>query len=228
MTFYKSAVNSNMIEFKRSLITNKNLVIGVSMGVDSLAVSHFLSRNHNVNLIHVNHGTPLANYFQDKFLTYVSYLKSVSRHQVTYEVFKGETILETSEAYLRDLRYGFFDKFMSVQTLFTQLIVCHHLDDCVESYLMNCFNGKPEHDPIPEVTNRYLDNDKSYQVIRPFLKTEKSEFIDYCERNGLTEYLAEDESNFDTKYRRNWLRNVLIPEIETRYKGLKTVVKKRL
>ena len=103
------------------------------------------------------------------------------------------------------------------------MVVCHHLDDCVESYLMNCFNGVPEYVPIPFRTSW-----GDVEVVRPFLLTGKEDFRGYVERHGLMRYVTEDELNGDLSLRRNWVRNCLRPMVETRYVGLSKVVKKKI
>jgi tRNA(Ile)-lysidine synthase TilS/MesJ len=49
----------------------------------------------------------------------------------------------------------------------------------------------------------------------------------YISDNKLESYIVEDETNVDEQYRRNWLRNNLIPQINEKGYNLKTVVRKR-
>lgn len=211
-----------MILFDSKLLNSKNIAVGVSMGVDSVASAYFLSNCFNITMIHVNHGTFMANQYQDSFVKFADYLKSVSRNKVNSVICENGETKDFSESYLRDIRYGFFDDTMNAVEL-KHLVVCHHLDDCVESYLMNCLKGQPEHYPIPKETIR-----RNYSVVRPFLKTDKDEFISYCVRHEIDKFVVNDVTNMDSKYTRNWVRNELIPMVKMKYSGIKTVVKKRL
>ena len=87
------------------------------------------------------------------------------------------------------------------------VITAHHLNDWVESYLMNCMRGCPEKNPF-EVETRF----KNFNILHPFLLTRKCDFEEYIERNMLMKFFVEDETNLVNKgSRRNWVRNDLIP-----------------
>ena len=79
-------------------------------------------------------------------------------------------------------------RFNNMEELFTDsvMITSHHLNDCVESYLLNCFRGKAEYSPIPFYTTTNNGN----VISHPFLFTYKQDFIQYAERNKL---FKEDE-----------------------------------
>jgi tRNA(Ile)-lysidine synthase TilS/MesJ len=93
----------------------------------------------------------------------------------------------------------------------------------VESYFLNFLKGTPEYIPIqfyckyPEVT-----------IFRPFLLNKKIDFIQYLEANHLSQYATEDELNSDLTLMRNWSRNVVLPTISKKYKGLHKVVFKKM
>ena len=107
----------------------------------------------------------------------------------------------------------------------TTFITAHHLDDCTESYLLNCIRGKEGFLPIPFHTD--LDNNNN--INRPFLFNRKKDFIVYAEKYDLLKYVAEDETNFQVRgSRRNLLRNQIIPILERENVGLQTIVKKKM
>ena len=101
-------------------------------------------------------------------------------------------------------------------------ITAHHLNDAVESYLMKTFNGTPERIPIPWVT----DFD-SFIIYHPFLESLKSDFESYAKENNLNQYVVEDPTNYTTKQTRNWVRNIIVPELQGRDMGIETVVRKK-
>ena len=101
--------------------------------------------------------------------------------------------------------------------------MCHHLDDAVESYLMNTFTGKVTgRHPLPISTTR-----TNYKVLRPFIRTKKKNIIKYAQHYDLMKWVKEDKSNEDLTIRRNWIRLKLRPEIESEYGSLNKVVAKK-
>jgi tRNA(Ile)-lysidine synthase TilS/MesJ len=92
------------------------------------------------------------------------------------------------------------------------LVTAHHLDDYQESYLQNCFRGQPTYRGISLRTNF-----GSYEIIHPFLLTEKSdliEFLKWYQQGHFMKFVVTDETNTIVKgSRRNWIRNVIVPEM---------------
>lgn len=181
----------------------KRITIACSGGVDSMAVVDFLKRKHDVTIAHFNHGTEHgsdANRFVAEYCT-------VHRLPMIMGLCRSEKLKEESqEEYWRRERYDFFKDLGPV-------ITCHHLDDCVETYVMSSMHGTPK--VIPLTRNN---------VLRPFLTTRKSEFVSWCERHNVS--WIEDKSNKDTKYMRNYVRNELMPHALHVNPGLHQVVKR--
>jgi tRNA(Ile)-lysidine synthase len=181
----------------------KKITIACSGGVDSMAVVDFLKRKHDVTLAYFNHGTShgeeafkfVTNYCTDNNLP-MMYGKCRSE--------KGKE--ESQEEYWRRERYEFLSELGPV-------ITCHHLDDCVETFIWSSLHGTPK--VIPLTRNN---------VLRPFLTTRKDEFKSWCLRHDVP--WIEDKSNQDTKYMRNYVRNVLMPQALHVNPGLHTLVKK--
>jgi tRNA(Ile)-lysidine synthase TilS/MesJ len=102
------------------------------------------------------------------------------------------------------------------------IITAHHLNDWVESYLMNCLRGNPERRPFEVLTDF-----GNFRVIHPFLLTKKVDFHQYIERNMMMKFFVEDETNFITKgSRRNWVRNDLIPSLKSQDISLEKYAKR--
>jgi tRNA(Ile)-lysidine synthetase-like protein len=98
------------------------LYLACSGGVDSVAALHFLiSGRRDVSLIHINHGTPMAN-------TYEYSVRMLSRiYDIKLDVYpiKGKT-----EKDWRDERYKIFESYTD------PVITCHHYDDNLETMIM--------------------------------------------------------------------------------------------
>lgn len=181
----------------------KHITVAFSGGVDSCAVVDFLSRKHNVTCAFFHHGTEdseRANQFVARFCTErnIPLLWGQCRTAKSKE--------ESKEEYWRRERYDFLTELGPV-------ITCHHLDDCVETYVMSSLHGTAKVIPL------FRNN-----IIRPFLTTPKSEFISWCERH--TVEWCEDLSNDNTDFTRNYVRKYLLPHAYHVNPGLRTTVKK--
>lgn len=181
----------------------KHITVAFSGGVDSCAVVDFLSRKHEVTCAFFHHGTEdseRANKFVAHFCTErnLPLLWGRCRSEKSKE--------ESKEEYWRRERYDFLSELGPV-------ITCHHLDDCVETYVMSSLHGTAK--VIPLTRNN---------VIRPFLTTPKSEFTSWCERHDVE--WCEDLSNDNTDFTRNYVRKYLLPHAYHVNPGLRTTVKK--
>jgi tRNA(Ile)-lysidine synthetase-like protein len=181
----------------------KQITVACSGGVDSMAVVDFLKRKHDVTIAYFNHRTQHG----EKASEFVSRYCGDNNIVMLYgspRSMRGSK--ESMEEYWRRERYTFLEELGPV-------ITCHHLDDCVETYIWSSLHGTPK--VIPLTRNN---------ILRPFLTTRKSEFIRWCEQHNVP--WIEDDSNKDTKYTRNYIRNELMPHALHINPGLPKLVKK--
>jgi len=185
--------------------------LAFSGGVDSLAAAHFLHRGgHDVTLLHFNHGCQ-----------YSDEIEWGVRHRVENDLYgdlplivgkidstDGPSKGQSLEDYWRRSRYRFLRSFDD------PFITCHHLDDAVETWVWSSLHGNPKIIP--------MSDDK---VIRPFLLTEKSQFIEYAGKNRLV--TVGDPYNFDNSLTRNYIRANIMPHAYHVNPGLKKVIRKK-
>ena len=88
------------------------------------------------------------------------------------------------------------------------IATAHHADDNVESVLMHLFRGCGTAGLIG--MTEYSD-----RVVRPLICTPRSEIDDYVRKNNIP--FVTDETNYDEKYMRNFLRLKAIPVISEKY-----------
>jgi tRNA(Ile)-lysidine synthase len=168
-----------------------------------MAVVDFLKRKHDVTVAHFHHGTENG----QKAFKFVAQYCTDNNIPMMFGTPRSEISKEESqEEYWRRVRYEFLNEFGPV-------ITCHHLDDCVETYIWSCLHGTPK--VIPLTRNN---------VLRPFLTTRKEDFIYWCESHNIE--WCEDKSNKNNKYIRNYIRNELMPHALKINPGLHTLVKK--
>lgn len=207
-----------MISLISEIIPHKKqrIKVAVSMGVDSVAAYYYLaSKSYNVEAIHYNHHLRSQN---DKMQEQFHKLFN-SHGDSNYNVIATEYLKKTENECRQD-RLAFFKEKCAAPGSSTIIVSAHHLDDYVESYLMNCFRGHPEYKPM-----NLISDFGSFKIIHPFLLTEKKDFVQFVEKwkgGWLKEYIVQDETNDIIKgSRRNWIRKVIVPEMEKQKMSLK-------
>lgn len=189
-------------------------VIAYSGGVDSQVLLHAFAKivPEKVIAFHVNHGiSDNAKTWQD-FCSTTAQSLSVAFKFEKFNLF-GESNLEDKA---RKSRYGAFESIMNERTL---LLTGHHMDDQVETFMLNLMRGAGLDglSSMPEI--------KSFGGGfhgRPFLSIGKEELTEYAVSEGLL--WVEDESNKDSVYDRNFIRNEVVPLLKTRWKNVSSSI----
>lgn len=183
----------------------------VSGGVDSMFLLSFFAKNCSrpIRVAHFNHGLRGASEIEEGFVK-----AACERLGVECLVGRGdpEAMLDASslEAEARRQRYEFFD---SVRHDNEMLVTGHHANDQVETVLMRLMRGYPDDNLRMKKINgtRY----------RPLLDIPKEAIVGQAERRRI-EWM-EDDSNVDNSFERNWVRNVLVPQMMARRNVIKTI-----
>lgn len=182
----------------------RDIVVAFSGGVDSVAITTWLSNNHRIKLAFFHHDT----YQDEQALAFTQ--SFAHRHNLPLEVgvlTRSRNRGESLEEYWREERYAFLSLFDK------PVVLGHHLDDCVETYVWSALHGKP-----------VLMPSSRGNCIRPFLYTKKSVLEQYCVRHGHSWF--HDASNDDTRHTRNYIRHTMMPHILRVNPGIqKTVLK---
>ncbi len=202
-----------IIEFakKNKLIKAGEVIgVGVSGGIDSMCLLHFLNSNKealdiDVVAIHINHGIREESDDEARFVVQKCKEMGVRVYKFTIDSPKIAREKKISlETAAREGRYGVFEALVK-KDIVDKVALAHHQSDQAETILMHIFrgcgvSGARGMDPI---------RDKIY--IRPMLPVSKEDIADYANMNNI-EYV-EDASNKDTSYTRNYLRNVVMKDI---------------
>jgi tRNA(Ile)-lysidine synthase len=185
----------------------RKIGVAVSGGVDSMAALDFLKRKHEVVVLHVNHGTGHA---EEAHAFVVKYCRQNDLEYLTHAV-KGTTPPGRSrEDWWREKRYSFLEKVKDFP-----VVTCHHLDDCVETWLFSSLHGNPK--IIPYRRNH---------IVRPFRKTRKRDFELWAHVHNVP-YLI-DPSNDDTGFRRNYIRHEMMPHALEVNPGIHKMISKKV
>lgn len=199
----------NHLELKFPFLKDKKLLLAVSGGVDSMVLLDlFRLLNYDFAVAHCNFKLrDKASDLDEKLV-----LDYCSKNQI--KIFS--TSFDTEEYALlnkqsiqiaaRELRYQWFDTLLD-ENGFDFLLTAHHLDDSVETFLINFTRGTGIDGllGIPEI------NDKT---VRPLLIFSREQILDYAVQNQII--WREDASNATTKYLRNKLRHDVIPILKSK------------
>ena len=183
----------------------REVYVACSGGVDSMAVVDFLRNNHSVNVVHFDHGTQHSKEVGQFIINYCWENNLPLMHgRITRERKRDES----QEEYWRNERYRFFS------TINADIITCHHLDDCVETWVWSSMHGTGKIIPY-----------RNKNVIRPFRLTRKRDFELWADLKNVPH--IEDDSNADTCYTRNYIRHEMMPHVLRVNPGIhKTIAKK--
>ncbi|MEE8405007.1 MAG: tRNA lysidine(34) synthetase TilS [candidate division Zixibacteria bacterium] len=211
MSFYEKV--RHLISDNSLLSVKDSVLIALSGGPDSVALLHILSRlkkslRLNLNAIYINHGLrPRAAAKEELFCTALCQKFEVNLRIVAVDI---KAISAGSkkgiEEAARDFRYEQFAK-LAEELNCNKVALGHHFDDRVETILFRFIRGTGPAGlkGIPVSRGK---------IIRPLFDLTKQEILDYLKKNNLKYCI--DKSNSQTEFRRNYIRNRLLPEIRAK------------
>jgi len=187
----------------------ESLLVGVSGGVDSVALLHALvAAGRQPVVLHFDHGWRTESGADADFVKVLARqfdLKYVGGKMRPTAPARGHR-----EADARAARYAFFAK--TAKRLGTPyLVLAHHADDQVETFLMQLLRGSG-------AAGRGMDrlSERDGLILhRPWLGMWKKEIVAYARRHKLTWH--EDATNADTRHRRNLIRRRVLPYLEKQF-----------
>lgn len=120
------------------------------------------------------------------------------------------------EAAARALRYRALEEIASRHGL-GLILTAHHLDDSRESFISGALGGSGLKGlrGVPETRNLGT----GLRVARPFLEIGKMELESYAREKGIL--FSTDSSNASTDFRRNRIRNIIVPLLDREFPGWK-------
>lgn len=205
-----------MIRTLNILSPSKPVTIALSGGVDSivladLAVKWGALNGQSIHAVHVNHGLSKNAERWTNFVEGFCKDRDINLRvvNVTLDRKNGESL----EDIARKARHKALLEHSPEQS---QIIFGHHLDDQLETMLIALKRGSGA---LRLAGMQKISEREDFKTfVRPLIETEKSAILAYAELEGLD--WVEDESNEDSAFDRNFLRNEIIPLLKKRWPGM--------
>jgi len=217
-------------KIRESVDPSRRLIVGLSGGADSVVLLDCLNRaarkwRWRVSALHVNHQlSPNAGRWSS-FCRRLCRARGIPFESVKVEVARGSNL----EAAARMARHAVFARQRG-----DYVVLAHHVDDQVETLLLQLLRGAGVRGlaamPVlrkakggrQERSGRTGRRQSSPAVLRPLLDVTREEIVEYARKRGLK--WIEDESNLDTRFRRNFLRHEILPLIERRFPSYRVTI----
>jgi len=193
------------------------LVIAYSGGVDSQVLLHALAKlKHAKNIpniitvCHVNHGLSENASSWQNFAEKVC--QKLNLPFVACQVNVQAQVQQSLEALAREARYQALQSLYNEQSL---IITGHHCDDQAETFLLALKRGSG----LKGLSAMAAETKRGKDIfMRPLLKVSRAEIVNYAKEQQLD--WVEDESNNDTRFDRNFIRQKIMPLLSERWPGI--------
>ncbi len=191
---------------------DRRLLVGVSGGIDSTALLHALAGQgfRRLTVLHLDHGLRGAAGAAD-----AAFVKRLARRfslpviagRVDVAALARERKLSIETA-AREARYSFFAR-AARRTRCRTLLLAHHADDQVETFLFNLLRGGGSGlGGMRRRTEREIDGVR-LEILRPWLGTWRAEIEAWVSREKIR--YRDDASNASPRHTRNRLRSRVLP-----------------
>lgn len=174
--------------------------MAVSGGVDSVSLLHALAKRgeYRLDVAFIDHGWRDVK-AEREIVRALAHSLGCNLHEASL------SLQGTAEEEARIARYGALEE-IQTRVGTTGIILAHHADDRIETAILNALRG---------TGRRGLSSLQSTdQLIRPLLNVRKQEIVQYARAERVS--WAEDPTNKQTNYRRNWIRHELLPQLRSK------------
>ncbi|MDA8692471.1 tRNA lysidine(34) synthetase TilS [Saprospiraceae bacterium] len=186
------------IKSKNFFGIKKRILIAVSGGIDSMVLLHLMQQSdYQIAVAHIDHHTRGGQSTEDAIFV-EKYCKKhhIDFHKSDFNDDKSGNFHHKAHKF----RYQFFSSLRYDYTL-----TAHHYDDNIETIFLNFLNGK-SNSGIAEVNKN---------IVRPLLVYTKNSIRDYAVHNNID--FVKDQSNESNNYDRNFIRNKVLPLLQSHF-----------
>ncbi len=194
------------------------LLVAVSGGPDSMVLADVLHRaGWSLHLIHFNYGIRTKAADADEALV----RQWAQQRNIPLEVHHptrppASSRNESFQAWARRIRYDGSFSLMKRHRL-RYLLTAHHRHDLVETMLWQWMHaGTPWH--VRGFPPRQTFREEPYRLLRPFYDIDRDRILSHAAQYHVP--FRQDSSNRHIRYRRNFLRQYVLPELKFIQPGL--------
>ena len=203
------------IDLHRMIEAGETVLVGVSGGIDSMVLLHILlTLDVRVEVAHVNYQVRGDESNADELLV----SQYCEDRNIPCHVFRPDPIEEKKgdsfQEIARSIRYGYFET-KACERSIKRVAVAHHLDDQAETVLLKLFTGSGIEGLSGMAPVRQLGFESENILLRPLLECTRSDIAAYAAAQGVS--WREDRTNAGIIYRRNVLRNLIMPLVEEHF-----------
>ncbi|MBU2869884.1 tRNA lysidine(34) synthetase TilS [Colwellia sp. E2M01] len=200
---------------------NIALIIAYSGGVDSQVLLHSLVQlkqqkliKNDITVCHVNHG------LSDNAKAWETFAIQVCAKYNVKLIVKSVNIKnqaqQSLEALARDARYNALKSLSDKPSI---ILTGHHSDDQSETFLLALKRGAGLKGLSAMSAQSELGQ---HLLVRPLLNVSRQQIENYAKKNKLS--WVEDESNTDTKFDRNFIRQEIMPLLRARWSSINNTI----
>ncbi len=200
-------------------LRGKRIALALSGGVDSvvlLDVLHELraSQEFSLSAVHVNHQISTHAGEWEEFCGSLCERRAIVLTVHRVQVTPDGSGVEAAARRLRYLAYASIDA--------DYVALAHHIDDQAETFLLQLLRGAGPKGlaGMPVIRGQESTancRDGAPLILRPMLGVRRGQIEAYAKAKGLE--WVEDDSNTDSRYDRNYLRNELLVHLDARFPG---------
>jgi len=194
--------------------TPHTFLLAISGGSDSMVLLDiFIKLKATFQVAFVNYGFRSQSNEEQQLVASICHNLNIPFH---YLKLNGYESLDKAEdknlqSFAREARYAFFNKICTQEQL-AYIVTAHHALDNIETVLMNILHS-----------SSFLGlrgmNILEKNIFRPLLNISKEDIQAYAEAHKVKYFI--DHTNLESQYKRNFLRNEVLPIIEQKIPQVK-------
>ena len=194
-------------------IATERLLVALSGGPDSVALCvGQLKAGIPFEAAHCNFHLRGAESDRDmNFVKEFCKSKGIKLHLKEFDIKEEKEGKESVEMTCRRLRYDWFAELMDKHDI-GFLALGHNADDNIETFFLNFLRGSG-------IRGLKGMQERSGRLLRPLIGIYRSEILEFLKEENET-YIT-DSTNLESDFRRNFIRNEIIPLLESRWEGAK-------
>lgn len=205
--------------YLRDCPATQGFVLAISGGLDSMVLLHLFSQNlsrlqNRIEAVYVDHGLQAVSRDWRDFCANTAQQLGIPFE--SFEIDSAPDRNDSIENWARTRRYQILTLRLKDNDI---LFTAHHLDDQVETFFLKAFRGTGTRGLAAMSSLRRIE--AGYHA-RPLLPFSRKDLEAYARDNNL-EWI-QDPSNADNSFDRNFLRNEIMPLVESHWPAYRKTI----